>query len=283
LTQVTSFAPAKINLTLHVTGRRTDGYHLLDSLVVFVDVGDRITVTAGDQFRVTGPRAAGVPIDSDNLVLKAAVLMRAGAVQLTLDKHLPAASGIGGGSADAAATLRAIGTLRDLALPSAADQLALGADVPVCVASKACRMAGIGEIITPLAPLPPVYFILANAGCEVPTPDVFRALKDRNNSAMPRELPVWKSAESMIAWLSTQRNDLEPPACSIAPEIASTLRALADLSGCGLARMSGSGATCFGLFADASASQTGAAKLQKNHPNWWVTAAGFYTNGVELS
>ena len=274
---ISEFAPAKINLTLHVTGRRADGYHLLDSLVVFADVGDRVSVAAADDLRltITGPQAAALPVAADNLVLRAAALLGPGrGAAITLDKVLPVASGIGGGSADAAATLRALAALWGLARPDPAAVLRLGADVPVCLAGRAVRMAGVGEALTPLAaPLPPAWLVLANPGVAVPTPAVFRALARHDNAPMPRDLPPMRSAADLAGFLRTARNDLETPAIQVAPAIAHTMAALSALPGCLMARMSGSGATCFGLFGDPRAASAAAARLQDSAPGWWVAAA----------
>ncbi len=184
-----AFAPAKINLTLHVTGQRADGYHLLDSLVVFADVGDRVTVApaARASLTVTGPFAANVPRGDENLVLRAAALAGAPPLSIALHKTLPAASGIGGGSSDAAATLRAVSELAGAALPG--DAAALGADVPVCLLARACRMSGIGDILVPLADLPPLYLVFANPGVAVSTAEVFAALTCKDGTAMPADLP----------------------------------------------------------------------------------------------
>lgn len=281
--RATAFAPAKVNLTLHVTGRRDDGYHLLDSLVAHVGTGDDVTVADADApaFTVTGPHAAGVPTDGTNLVLRAAALMGGPPLSITLHKRLPPASGIGGGSSDAAATLRAIAALRGVPLPPDAAVLALGADVPVCLAARPARMSGIGERLAPVAPLPPAWLVLANPGVSVPTPDVFRALARRDNPPMPRDLPAWPDAAALAAWLATQRNDLEAPARAIAPAIGNTLAALAATPGCLLARMSGSGATCFGLFSGATTAQAAAATLAAGHPDWWTAAAPLLTRPPE--
>lgn len=262
-------APAKVNLTLHVTGRRADGYHLLDSLVVFADLSDRVRVrpAAGSSLRVRGPMAAGVPSGPDNLVLKAAALMGVSA-EIELEKHLPAAGGIGGGSSDAAATLRALVELTGRAVP--ADVLALGADVPVCMVPRPARMRGIGETVAPVAGLPPLDAVLVNPGVAVSTPQVFAGLARRENPAMPDPLPCFADAQALTDWLATQRNDLEPPARALAPEVNVALAALATAPGCRLARMSGSGATCFGLFADRAAALNAAQALAR--PAWWVRA-----------
>lgn len=262
-------APAKINLALHVTGRRDDGYHTLDSLVVFADAADvvRVRPAAAPSLRVTGPMAAGVPTDASNLVLRAAAAMGVSA-EIELEKHLPAAGGIGGGSSDAAATLRALAAMTGRAPP--ADLAALGADVPVCMAPGPARMRGIGEIVAPLATLPPLDAVLVNPGVAVPTPRVFSRLAGRENPQLPDPLPAFDGAAALIDWLAVQRNDLEPPARALAPEIDAALAALARAPGCRLARMSGSGATCFGLFVDAAAAARAAGSLAR--PGWWVRA-----------
>lgn len=268
-----AFAPAKVNLALHVTGRRADGYHLLDSLVVFAGVGDTVTATPSDRLtlRVTGPQARHLPVTDDNLVLRAARTMGVTAA-LTLDKVLPVASGIGGGSADAAATLKALADLTGHALPAPAEILRLGADVPVCLTGRPTRMQGVGEILTPLPALPPAWLVLANPGVAVPTPAVFAALTRRDNPPLP-EVPTFADTAAMAQWLSAQRNDLEPPAIAIAPAIADTLAALSHQPGCLLARMSGSGATCFGLFAEEQAARAAATYLTTTHPTWWIAPA----------
>lgn len=274
------FAPAKVNLTLHVSGQRADGYHLLDSLVVFAGVGDRITVR--DDVRlgleVTGPEAAALGAGADNLVLRAARSFDTdrGAV-IRLDKRLPVASGIGGGSADAAATLAALGRLWDLPLPDPAEVLALGADVPVCLSGRPVRMRGIGETLDPIPSLPErLALVLANPRVAVPTPAVFRALARRTNPPMA-DLPAeFASAGDFADWLHAQRNDLEPAAIGLAPIIRETLDALAT-TGCLLTRMSGSGATCFGLFADPEAAETAAETLRRDRPDWWIAAAPVLT------
>jgi len=266
--RVTEFAPAKVNLTLHVTGRRADGYHLLDSLVAFADVGDRLTVAQAPttSLRVSGPRAAGVPGGPENLVLRAAALMGVTAA-VTLEKHLPAAAGIGGGSSDAAAVLRALARLAGRPMPQA---LALGADVPACLMARAARIRGIGEDVTPIAEFPALDAVLVNPGLSVATPAVFARLIRRDNPAMPATLPAWPDAAACIGWLAAQRNDLEEPAAALCPEIGATFAALRDSAGCAFARMSGSGATCFGLYPDAAMAAAAAAQIAAQHPGWWV-------------
>lgn len=268
-------APAKLNLALHVTGRRADGYHLLDSLVAFCAVGDVVRLhDAPDAppLTITGPFAAGLDPGPENLVRRALALAGAPGVHATLDKRLPVASGIGGGSADAAAVLRALARLRGGPMPSPGAVLALGADVPVCLAGRPARLRGIGETLSPVPALPPVWAVLANPGIAVPTPEVFRALACRENPPLPDPLPDWPDAAALAAWLACQRNDLEAPACGLAPVIAEVRAALAATEGCLLARMSGSGATCFGLFAAGAPAEAAANRLGSAHPGWWVAA-----------
>jgi 4-diphosphocytidyl-2-C-methyl-D-erythritol kinase len=270
---ITEFAPAKVNLCLHVTGRQPDGYHLLDSLVVFAGVGDRVTVAAADELTlaITGPQARHLPESDDNLVLRAARAFGAGrGAMITLEKVLPVASGIGGGSADAAATLRALARLWGLPLPDAPP---LGADVPVCLQGAPARMQGIGERVSALPHvLPPLWIVLANPMMAVPTPAVFAALASRENPPLPA-MPACAHARDMAQWLAQTRNDLEAPAMHVAPIIAKVKAAIAATDHCLLARMSGSGATCFGLYASAEYAAAAARKLQQGAPAWWVAAA----------
>ena len=273
-TDATEFAPAKVNLALHVTGRRADGYHLLDSLVVFAGVGDRVSAEPAPalSLTITGPQSANLSVTDDNLVLRAARLMP-GAVRLTLDKHLPVASGIGGGSADAAATLRLIARLTGQPLPPAAEVLRLGADVPVCLAGQPLRMTGIGEGLHPVAhTLPPAWLVLVNPGQAVATPEVFRALDRRDNAPM-QALPRLRDAAELAAWVAMQRNDMEAAATRLLPVIAEVRRALSAQPGCLLSRMSGSGATCFGLFADPLSANAAARAISAAQPRWWVSDA----------
>lgn len=257
-------APAKLNLALHVTGQRADGYHLLDSLVVFARHGDQVAVTPGPlSLAVEGPFAAQLPSGEDNLCLRAARAMGASA-SIRLTKNLPVASGIGGGSADAAAVMRALASQgHALRLDSAA----LGADVPVCLAGRPTRMRGIGERLDDVPPVPALPVVLVNPGVPLSTPAVFAALQRRDNPALPE--PDWRDAEGLFEWLSRSRNDLQDPAIRLAPVIGEVLAALAG-QGARLARMSGSGATCFGLFTDAAEAARAARAL--THPGWWVVA-----------
>ncbi len=272
-------APAKVNLYLHVVGRRTDGYHLLDSLAVFPPVGDVLHADDDDGFSLTveGPFGHALEGDGDNLVLRAgrALAEWAGIVpraRLVLDKRLPVASGIGGGSADAAAALRLLARLWRIE-PATADLHAIaariGADVPVCLASRPARMGGIGERLEGAPALPPFGLVLVNPGVAVSTPEVFRARTGpwSDRAALPR---AWDNAAAMAGFLRECANDLEPPARARLPVIGEVLAALAAAPGCLLARMSGSGATCFGLFADPDAAEAAAVGLRR--PGWWVAA-----------
>lgn len=272
------FAPAKVNLALHVTGRRPDGYHLLDSLVVFVSCGDRLDVSAasGLSLEIDGPEAAGLSAGPENLVLRAAAAFGPDVpgVRLRLEKNLPIAAGIGGGSADAAAALRLLSRAWSRPLPSSAAILALGADVPVCLAGVPARMGGIGEAVEPLAgPLPPLSLVLVNPREGLSTASVFAALERRDGAPMPARLPQWRDAADLARWLGAMRNDLDPPARRVAPVVDAMLARIAAAPGCLLARMSGSGATCFGLFADRTAADAAAGAIRRAEPGWWVTAA----------
>ncbi len=287
MTTVKVFAPAKINLTLHITGRRDDGFHLLDSLVTFATVGDHLTLDAAEvsSLTVEGPEAAGVPADMDNLALKAALLSGAGQkAAITLTKYLPAASGIGGGSADAAAAWRGMLLVGDTGQTQADTQFAmpdilletqlralskLGADIPMCVASTPMRVRGNGDKLTVHA-LPQVAAVLVNPRVPVSTPSVFAALQSPDNPPMPDELPTFATSGDLIYWLKSRRNDLQAPAIQIAPEIMQVLNRLNAFDGVGLARMSGSGATCFALFEDTEAAKAAAGTLFTERPDWWV-------------
>lgn len=267
-TSVRVFAPAKINLFLHVGDKRADGFHPLESLAVFVDVGDRLSLERSDNLSLTidGPFAEGLVGDGDNLVLKAARLINVTG-RIVLTKNLPVASGIGGGSADAAAALRALNELWNLNRTDLAEIAAkLGSDVPVCVASKAAWMEGRGEILTP-ASVPALSLVLVNPRVGVSTADVFRTLKDRSGIGMRLG---WEG--DLLPFLRNATNDLEEPACAIQPVIGDVLDALETLPGVKLARMSGSGATCFGIFEDEASAANAARLLSVEHPGWWVHA-----------
>lgn len=268
-----AFAPAKINLTLHVTGRRSDGYHLLDSLVVFAGIGDTVTVRRAESttLEVIGSMADKTPKGEDNLVVMAAKLMDVTA-QITLEKRLPVAAGIGGGSSDAAATLTALSELTGQPIPS--DVMSLGADTAVfgAAGSGAARMSGIGDVVTPISDLPELHAVLVTPNIQVTTAEVFRHLEKRDNPAMPDSIPSGCTAAELIAWLADQRNDLHGPAMAFEPVIEQVFKALQVTPGCLLTRMSGSGGTCFGLYADAETAASAAGRLQETHPGWWVMA-----------
>ncbi|MFD1480738.1 4-(cytidine 5'-diphospho)-2-C-methyl-D-erythritol kinase [Paracoccus nototheniae] len=262
---VTEPAPAKLNLALHVTGRRADGYHLLDSLVCFAAIGDVVTLRPGPlSLTLDGPFADGLSADDDNLCLRAARLA-GGQAAIALTKNLPVASGIGGGSADAAAVLRALARMGH---PLPAHPERLGADVPVCIASGAARMQATGEVVIPLPALPPLSLVLVNPRVPLSTHAVFAGLARRDNPALP-PIPRFADATALTGWLARTRNDLEPAAIASAPVIATVLQAL-RAQGAGFARMSGSGATCFGIFADAACADRAAATLARH--GWWATA-----------
>lgn len=266
------FAPAKINLTLHVTGQRDDGYHLLDSLVVFAAIGDTIRAipSAALTLEIGGPEAGGLAAAPDNLVLRAARLMAPGrGAAISLTKRLPIASGIGGGSADAAASLRALSQLWDLPLPPSEQVLTLGADVPVCLSTSPARMRGIGERLDPVPPLPEMDIVLVNPRVPVSTPAIFRSLTVKDNPPMEPDLPHWRDLSAFISWLGAQRNDLAAPAIALQPVIADVLDVLRR-AGALFAGMSGSGATCFGIFASGETSVQATSALKAEHPDWWV-------------
>ena len=271
-------APAKINLYLHVTGRRADGLHLLDSLVVFAAVHDTVSARAAARLTLTvdGPFGPALGGGTGNLVERAAraLASHAGVEQgaaLNLTKRLPVAAGLGGGSSDAAATLGLLTRLWQLTLAPAAARaigLALGADVPVCQHGRAAFMAGIGERIEPIEGLPPAHLVLANPGRPLATRAVFGA-RAGPYSAAARFAPA-RAPDAFAAQLAARRNDLTDAALGLCPEIGAVLDALAATPGCRLARMSGSGPSCFGLYDDAEAAARAAAALGRAHPAWWV-------------
>jgi len=273
------FAPAKVNLTLHVTGQKDDGYHLVDSLVAFGPVGDHLTIEDGDALSLTvdGPQASGVPTDMDNLVLKVARIMAPGrGLSVRLQKNLPTAAGIGGGSSDAAAMFRGLSEAgeRKVDLGSgghakAEKIFALGADITMCISPRPQRVRGIGEDCRAVK-IPSLPAVLVNPGVAVATRDVFKALKQKDNPAMVADLPEFSGVADFAPWLAMQRNDLEAPACQVCPDIRDVLAVLAGLHGCLLSRMSGSGATCFAIFPTPEMAQAAGRQLQVDHPEWWV-------------
>ncbi|WP_439401278.1 4-(cytidine 5'-diphospho)-2-C-methyl-D-erythritol kinase [Bradyrhizobium sp. DASA03068] len=281
---------AKVNLSLRVVGRRADGYHDLESVVAFADCADRLMLEPGDELELTttGPLAAACGDTADNLVLKAAKLLAEAVPGLklgafALDKVLPVAAGIGGGSADAAAALRLLARLNDLSLDDPRIQkvaLATGADVPVCLLSRACDMTGVGEQLLPLA-LPSMPCVMVNPRVPVATKDVFQALGLRNGELRVGvtdviRAPAWPEEGGSISdWvevLDTVGNDLEAPALRIEPVIGDVLEALRSSASVKLARMSGSGATCFAIYGAPAEAHAAAEKIRRDHPGWWVHA-----------
>jgi 4-diphosphocytidyl-2-C-methyl-D-erythritol kinase len=275
-------APAKINLALHVTGRRADGYHELETLVVFAGFGDQIVTEASetDAFTIAGPHGAGLPADASNLVIAARDRLRSafGAkatppVAIRLDKHLPVASGVGGGSSDAAATLKALSNSwgLDVHSPEIAEIAAgLGADVPMCMDGRALVARGIGHDLRPLDAWPAFDVVLVNPGVAVSTPAVFARLSRRDNPPLP-PVPARPDRSVALAFLAAVRNDLETPAGGLAPLIGGALDALGS-AGASFARMSGSGATCFGIFGDADEARAAAARIRADRRGWFVEA-----------
>lgn len=281
---------AKVNLTLRVIGRRVDGYHELESVVAFADCADRLSLEPGSalDLTMTGPLAQACGETSDNLVLKAAHLLgeRVPGLKIgrfTLDKVLPVAAGIGGGSADAAAALRLLAQANGLTVGDArlieVAQLT-GADVPVCLGSRACVMTGVGEALLPLS-LPELPCVLVNPRVPVATRDVFNALGLRHGELLVGATDVirataWPeqgaSVEDWVEVLAASSNDLEAPAMRIQPVIGEVIAALNATDGAWLARMSGSGATCFAIFENTAEAQAAAQKIQLDHPPWWVHA-----------
>jgi 4-diphosphocytidyl-2-C-methyl-D-erythritol kinase len=283
---ITETAPAKVNLTLRVTGRRPDGYHELESLVAFARVGDRLAFAPSDTLAldVAGPFAAAAGNLADNLVLKAAreLARRRSALALghfSLTKELPVAAGLGGGSADAAAALRLLARVNALTSDDArllAAAGATGADVPVCLDAKARVMRGIGEVLSAPLDLPPLPAVLVNPGVPLATKDVFAAFarmgSPKGASAFEATVLGGVSVETALAALASGTNDLEAAAIALCPAVADALAALGATAGCRLARMSGSGATCFGLYLSEAAAATAAQAIAAAHPDWWMRA-----------
>jgi 4-diphosphocytidyl-2-C-methyl-D-erythritol kinase len=278
-------APAKINLALHVTRRREDGYHDLESLVVFADVADEIEAvpSAADSLTIVGPFAKGLGNGESNLVLRAVAAFRARwpdavatGLAMRLTKNLPVAAGIGGGSADAAAALRLMAGLSNqpIAVSDLSDMAAgLGADVPACLVSSPLVARGVGEVLAPLPDFPGCHVVLVNPMIPLPTADVFRRLRAHDNYPLP-ELPSPLTRPAQLGiWLAETRNDLQPPAVKLVPVIGDIVEQLAETQGCMLARMSGSGATVFGLFGSSGQAHQAAQVMRAAHPDHWVAAA----------
>jgi 4-diphosphocytidyl-2-C-methyl-D-erythritol kinase len=279
-------ACAKINLFLHVGARRADGFHPLQSLAVFTDLGDVLTMEqgAGLSLTIDGPFSAGLNGENDNLVLRAARALDGGGARMRLTRNLPVASGIGGGSADAAAALRGLNTLwgcgrdeaglRDLAAT-------LGSDIPVCVPSRAAFMEGRGEILRAAESMPRVPMLLVNPGVAVSTRDVFAGLQQRSGADMALPRGRFRDTADLLRFLETTHNDLEAPARALQPVIGEVLTAVAALPGSLFTRMSGSGATCFGMFADDDCCARAAEILKKASPGWWVAPTFVPEIGLE--
>lgn len=275
-------ARAKVNLYLHVVGKRADGFHLLDSLVVFAEAGDDVRVGPAGELSLTidGPFGAGLDTGTGNLVMRAALALReltgtAKGAAIHLTKNLPLASGIGGGSADAAATLLSLIDLWQVTPDRAAlYRLAekLGADVPVCLDGRPAFMGGIGEDIQPAGALPQTHILLVNPRVETPTPAVFKARRgDFSEASRWQQAP--KTARDLAAYLKDRKNDLTAPAIVVAPIVADVLKAIEGTPHCLLSRLSGSGATCFGLYESAAAADAARAVIAARHPGWWSATA----------
>lgn len=277
-------APAKVNLALHVVGRREDGYHLLHTLCVFTDLADQLWAVPAhdDALIVTGPFGTDLPNGRSNLVIRALEKFRARfpgrlpqGIEIHLEKHLPVAAGLGGGSADAAAVLRLLASMSTAPIPDSdlfALAATLGADVPMCLLSRPCEVTGIGEIIRPLPTFPHMHLVLVNPLEAVSTPEVFKRLVDRHNPTMPPLPEPLDRAAHLSLWLEDTRNDLQQAAITLVPAIAPSVAAIAATPGCVAARMSGSGATCFGLYGSAAAAHQAAHDLREKLPGFWVAA-----------
>jgi len=290
---ITERASAKINLFLHVGAKRADGFHPVQSLAVFTDLGDMLTIEAPPTLSlpivssvylsIDGPFAKGLLGEEDNLVQRAARALDTKSACLTLTKNLPVASGIGGGSADAAAALRGLCQLWDLKKDEATLRdiaAGLGSDIPACVLSRPCFMEGRGEILRAAESMPRVPMLLVNPGVPVPTKDVFGALKDRSGVEMVLPRGRFADTADLLRFLETTRNDLEEPARRIQPVIGDVLKAICDLPGALMARMSGSGATCFGIFADDDCAARAANILKNAHPDWWIAPTFVPETGI---
>jgi 4-diphosphocytidyl-2-C-methyl-D-erythritol kinase len=285
-------APAKVNLALHVVGQRADGYHLIETIALFPRVGDTITIAAAarDSFDIDGPFAGDLGDGGANLVETARDWLRerygakaCGPVAIRLEKTIPVASGLGGGSSDAAATLRGLSRhwrIGDEAWRAAVVEL--GADLPMCLECRPLIARGIGEKLTMLEGLPDFAILLVNPGVPVSTPDVFRALGKRDNPPLAPipELLRGGGFSAFCGWLSSSRNDLQEPAIGLQPAIAEAL-GLIEVHGAALTRMSGSGASCFGLFGEEGAARDAAARIREIHPAWYVTAAMCSHSGAD--
>lgn len=279
----TCFAPAKVNLFLHVTGRRADGYHTLESLIFFADIADRLTVQPADSTSLSshGPFAAALPAANDNIVMETCRLLKQHYpeipdVRITLEKNLPVAAGIGGGSGDAAAAARAVLALADIQ-PEPEKIVGvlqtLGAEMPVCYHAKPALVEGIGERLTFWPDLPDWGIVLVNPQVPLRTRDVFAGVKNYGKAG---NYPIPKTPADWLELAAATGNDLQRPAEKIVAEIPAMLAALKTSAHCLLARMSGSGATCFGLYAGRARAKEAAEILQTRYPQWWVKSGGMW-------
>jgi 4-diphosphocytidyl-2-C-methyl-D-erythritol kinase len=274
-------APAKLNLFLHITGKRPDNFHLLESLIIFTQFGDRLEFAPSDhlQLSVTGPFADAIDTEEDNLVLRAARALGGGrGAHITLHKHIPVAAGLGGGSADAAATLRGLITLWGLEIGDSELQriaVRLGSDVPVCLRSQAAFVSGIGEFVSPVGVTGPLWLALVNPGEKLPTAEVFRHFYTTPAASLepPRLID---SLPELMDYTRPKYNMLEAAAKKLLPVIGNALEAIAATPGCLLSRMSGSGATCFGVYESQNEAETAVRLLMREYPKWWCVATGMY-------
>ena len=271
-TETVGVAPAKVNLALHVGGCREDGLHRLASLVAFTEFGDVVGVSdaAGLSLEVCGPFRADVPHDGTNLVLRAAGMLAGGrGAAISLEKRIPVAAGLGGGSSDAAEVLRQLSRSWNAPLPPGISLMELGADIPACLLGCPAVVEGAGEVVSPVECVPELQLLLVNPGLPLSTKSVFRAFR---GSGTPKLEPPGDrcGASEFIAWLAAQRNDLEAVAIGLEPEVGRMLGRIRRLPGCLLSRMSGSGATCFGIFAEMSQVAEAARTLRSECPSWWV-------------
>jgi 4-diphosphocytidyl-2-C-methyl-D-erythritol kinase len=279
---ITQKACAKINLFLHVGDKREDGFHPLQSLAVFTDAGDMLAIEAAPtlSLSIDGPFAAGLDGEGDNLVTRAARALGTQGAKLTLTKNLPVASGIGGGSADAAASLRGLSELWNTDADLHAIGANLGSDIPVCIDSVPAFMEGRGEILRRLESLPRIAMLLVNPKVAVPTRDVFASLQTRSGVEMELPRGHFRDTADLLRFLETTRNDLEAPARQIQPVIGEVLEAIGALPGALMTRMSGSGATCFGIFADDDCCRRAAATLAQAQPGWWIASTFVPETGI---
>ena len=288
--ELSEFAPAKINLALHVVGRNNQGYHKLESLVVFANIGDKITIKQSekDQLKITGQFASSLNISNDNLIIKALEIYRKNwtnnipkGLEITLEKNLPIASGIGGGSADCAAMFRLLNQISDKKIPSLELEklaLTLGADIPICINSKPAIMKNIGEIIEPINIFPNAYIVLINPMQKISTKDIFNSLRTPNNSTLPDYTQTFTNLEILKIWLKQTRNDLTAPAIKQAPIIKQIIDEFQANKNCLFTSMSGSGATVFALFTCLNDAKAANSKMNIKWPQFWSNYAPLMSN-----